>query len=111
MRQELHDAASPQQYGEGCFIHLQAIPVRTPVEPHILRPAAIGLLSDLEVMQNANSVSSGAGGNKAASSFDQIPWPDQVISAQIFIAFVEAPRNGKAGDYPAKKVLRLMDAQ
>ncbi len=45
-----------QQNGKGSLIHLQAVPVRTPIEPHVLRPMSIGFLRCLEVMQHAQGI-------------------------------------------------------
>src|SRR5579864_62698 len=93
------------------LIHLQPVPVRGAVQPHVLWPAPIGLLCRFEIVQNSNRVPGGSGSQEAGSSLNQISRPDEVIPAQIVVTFVEAPGNGKAGDYAAKEILRLVHAE
>ena len=45
-----------QQNRQGRFVHLDAVPVRRAVEPHVLRPVAVRLLRDLQVSQHAPRV-------------------------------------------------------
>ena len=100
-----------QKDGEGGFIHLDAAPVGTAVEPEILRPVAGGFLSGFEIAENSYGVSDGAGGEQCAGSFDEIAGPDEVIAAEVFVAFVEAPGDGEAGDDAAEKILGFVSAQ
>ena len=100
-----------QQDGEGSFVHLDAAPVGTSIEPEILRPVAGGFLRGFEIAQHADGVADGAGGQQRSGGFDQIARPDQVIAAEVFVAFVESPGNGEAGDDAAEKILGLMRAQ
>ncbi len=100
-----------QQNGKGGLIHLRAAPIRTPIQPHVLRPVSIGFLSGLEIMQHAQSVVVSARGQQSAGIFDQIARPDEVVTAQVLVALVEAPGNGEAGDDAAKEVLRFVSAQ
>ena len=67
-----------------------------------------GFLGDFQIAQDAQGVRFGAGGQQTKCSFDQVAGPDQMVSAQVFIAFVESPGNGKAGDYAAQKILGLV---
>ena len=100
-----------QQNGERGFVHLDSAPVRTSVEPEILRPVAGGFLCGFEVAQHADRVGDGAGGQQCSGGFHQIARPDQMVAAQIFVAFVESPGNREAGDDAAEKILRLVRAQ
>ena len=100
-----------QQNRESGLIHLQAVPIGTPIEPHVLRPMSVGFLRGFEIMQHAESIVVGARCQQSTGTLDQIAWPDQVIAAQVFIAFVEAPGNGKAGDDAAEKILGFVGAQ
>jgi hypothetical protein len=44
-----------------------------------------------------------SGGKLAASDFDEVTRPDEVIAAEILITFDEAPRHRQAGDVAACK--------
>ena len=70
-----------KQDGKGGFIHLQAVPVRAAIEPHVLRPMTISFLRGFEVMKNAQSVVRRSSGQQAASILDQVAWPDKVVAA------------------------------
>ncbi len=100
-----------QQDGEGGFVHLDAAPVGTSVEPEILRPVAVRFLRRFQIAQHAHRVGDRSGGQQRARGFDQIARPDQVVSAEILVAFVESPRNREAGDDAAQKIFRLVGAQ
>jgi hypothetical protein len=84
---------------------------RAPVQPHVLRPVSIGFLGGLEIMQHAEGVVFSARRQQSAGTLDQIARPDQVVTAEIFVALVEAPGNGKAGDDSAEEVLGFVRAQ
>ncbi len=100
-----------QQDGERGFVHLDAAPVGTSVEPEILRPVAGGFLRGFEVAQHADRIGHRSGGQQSAGGFDQVARPDQVVAAEIFVALVESPRNREAGDDAAEKIFRLVGAQ
>ena len=70
----------------------------------------VGFLSDFEIAQDAQCVRFGAGSQQTKRGFHQVAGPDQMVSAQIFVAFVESPRNGKAGDDASQKVFGLVRA-
>jgi hypothetical protein len=72
---------------------------------------SIGFLRGFEIMQHAESVVVSARGQQSARALDQIARPDQVVAAQILVAFVEAPGNGEAGDDAAEEVLGFVRAQ
>ena len=69
---------------------------------------SVRLLGDFQIAQDAQGVGFGAGSQQAKRRFNQIARPDQMVSAQVFIAFVETPGNGKAGDYASEEILRLV---
>src|SRR2546425_12998695 len=71
-----------QQNRKGCLVHLHATPVRTPVQPHVLRPMPIGLLGGLQIAEHTQSVRLRACSQESAGSFYQVTRPDQVISAR-----------------------------
>ena len=71
----------------------------------------VGFLRGLKVAKHSDGLASGAGGQQCSRSLDQVARPHQVITAEIFVAFVESPGNRKAGDDPAEKVLGLVRAQ
>src|SRR5580693_5053061 len=100
-----------QQNGERGLVHLDATPVRTPIEPQVLRPVARRLLCDLEIAKHSDGVCHRASSQQSASGLYQVARPDQVITAQILVAFVESPGDGEAGDDAAEKILGLMRAQ
>ncbi len=100
-----------QQNGERGFVHLDAAPVGTSVEPEILRPVARGFLRGLQVAQDADRIGDRSGGQQRASGFDQVARPDQMVAAEIFIAFVESPGNREAGDDAAQKIFGLVRPQ
>ena len=100
-----------QQNGEGGLIHLQAVPIWTPVEPHVLRPVSIGFLRGLEVMQHAESVVVSARCQQSASALDQIARPNEMVAAQVLVAFVEAPGDGEAGDDSTQEIFGFVGAQ
>ena len=104
--QQIHE-----QDGEGRLIHLQTIPVGTAVQPHVLRPVSVGILRSLQIAKHPKSVGVRTRRQEANGRFHQITWPDQVISAQVFVPLVEAPGNRKAGNHAAQKILRLMHPQ
>ena len=70
----------------------------------------VRLLSDFQIAQDAQRVGFGAGSQQTKRGFHQVARPDQMVSAQIFIALVESPGNRKAGDYASQKILGLVRA-
>ena len=100
-----------EQNGEGGFVHLDAAPIGPAVEPQILRPVSLGLLRGFEVSQHADGVICRARSQQCARTLDQIARPDQVIPAEIFVAFVESPGNREASDDASEKILGLVSAQ
>src|SRR5207237_6011938 len=62
-------------------------------------------------MKNTHGIAHRARSQKAAGGFDKITRPYQVISAKVFIAFVEAPRDRKTCDDAAEKIFGFMGAQ
>ena len=100
-----------QQNRECGLIHLEAVPVGPSIQPHVLCPVSVGFLRGFEVMQHAQSVVVRARGQQSASTFDQIARPDKVIAAKVFIALVEAPGDGEAGDNSAEEVFGFVRAK
>ena len=74
-------------------------------------PVAIGFLRGLEVVEDAEGIVVRAGSEQSTGVFDQIARPDEMVAAEIFIAFVESPGHGEAGDDAAEKILGFMRAQ
>src|SRR5437588_57242 len=62
-------------------------------------------------MKHPDCIGGGARSQQRPSRFHQIARPYQVISAQIFIALAESPRNRQAGNNAAQEILGLMCAQ
>src|SRR5213594_2680350 len=85
------------QYREGCLIHLDASPVGRTVEPHVLEPVSILLLSGHQIQQGLLGVRSISRSNEPASRVGKVSWPDQMVSADIIIAFAESPGYREAG--------------
>src|SRR5260370_1452544 len=61
-------------------------------------------------MQYAESVVVSACGQQSACTFDQIARPDEVVATQIFVALIEAPGNGEAGDDSTEEVFGFVRA-
>ena len=100
-----------QQNGQGRFVHLNAVPVRRAVEPHVLRPMAVGFLGHLQVSQHAPDLLVRAHRDEAAGGLDEVAGPHQVIAAQVVVGLGEAPRDRQAGDDPAFDALGFVRAQ
>ena len=90
-----------EQDGERRLVHLNAVPVRRAVEPHVLRPVPVGLLSHLEIAQDAPDVFVRANRDEAPGRFHEVSWPHEVITAQIVVGFGEPPGDREARDDPA----------
>ena len=66
--------------------------------PHVLRPVAVGLLGDLQIVAAPRRASARApAASSAARRFDQVARPHQVVAAQVVVALGEPPRDGEAG--------------
>ena len=83
------------------FVELNAGPIRLAVDPEILRKAAVGMLRAREIDQRAHRGGDVAGGGQAGHAVDQVAGPDQVISAELFVALDLAPRDAERGDHRA----------
>jgi len=90
-----------EQDGERRLVHLNAVPIRGAVEPHVLRPVPVGLLSHMEIAQHAPDVFMRANRDEAPGRFHEVSWPHEVITAQIVVGLGEPPGDRKAGDDPA----------
>ena len=71
----------------------------------------VRLLRGFEVAQHAQGVDWGFARDQRTGGFHQIARPHQVIAAKIFVAFVEPPWNGEAGDDAAHKIFGFVSAQ
>ncbi len=100
-----------QQDREPGFVHLDAVPVRRAIEPHVLRPVPVGFLRDREVAKHPLDVVARTGGEQAARALDEITRPHEVIAAEVAVALGEAPRDREAGDDAAGESLRLVRTQ
>src|SRR5208337_3246911 len=52
-----------------------------------------------------------ARGQQSTGTLDQIARPDEMVSAKVFVPFIEAPGNGEAGDDSAQEILGFVDTQ
>src|SRR5664279_479996 len=52
-----------------------------------------------------------SGSQKAACRFHHVARPDEMITAQIIVAFIESPRNAEAGDDTARLSFGLVGPQ
>ena len=95
------------QNDEGGFIELDSIPVMQPVEEHVLRPVAIGILRDLKIEQHATGVFVLLDGQQRADRLDHVARPDQVVTP-VGVAFRGSPRHGQAGHHRSRKILRFV---
>ena len=100
-----------QQNRQRRLVHLDAVPIRRAVEPHVLAPVAVGLLSHHQVAPHPPGVAVRADCEESARGFHEVARPHHVIAAEIVVSLVEPPRNRQAGDDPAAKRLRLVDAE
>src|SRR5450755_4242416 len=87
-----------QQNWKGGLVHLQAVPIRTSIQPHVLRPVAIRLLGGFKVVQDAESIVRSSRREQSSGALNQVARSDQVIATEILISFIESPRDGKAGN-------------
>src|SRR5208283_4027171 len=102
----------PRQHDwEGDFIELYAGPVGTTVDPEILVEAAILALGDSEINQGAQRGGVIADGEQSGGAVHHVPGPHQVVSPQIVVALVFAPRNAHAGNHGAGIDLVLVGEQ
>ena len=81
------------------------------VEPHVLRPMAVGFLRHLEVSQYAPDMLVGTHRDEAAGGLDEVARPHQVVTTKVVVGLGEAPRNRQAGDDPAFHALGFVRAQ
>ena len=99
-----------QEDGEGRFVHLNAVPVRRAVEPHVLRPMAVRFLCHLEVSQHAPDVLVRAHRDEATGGLHEVSRPHQVVAAQVVVGLGEAPWDRQAGNDPAFHALGFVRA-
>ena len=97
-----------QQDGERRLVHLDAVPVGRPVQPHVLGPVTVGLLRGLQVAQDPAGRFMVARGKQAHGGFDQVAGPHEVIASQVVIRLREAPGDGKTRDDASGHVPRLV---
>src|ERR1039458_5793044 len=83
----------------------------TPIQPHVLRPVSIGFLGGFEVMQHTQRIVVSARRQQSAGTLDQVARPDKVVTTEVFVALVEAPRNREAGDDASQEVFGFVRAQ
>ena len=84
---------------------------RLPVHPHVLWPRAVGVLSDPQILQHAQGVRASAGRKESARCFDQVARPDQMVAAEIGVAFIGTPGNRQTGDDRARQPLLLVTTE
>ncbi len=80
------------------------MPVRPAIEPHVLGPVALSFLRGFEIAEHLGRVDHCAGGQHRPSGLYQIARPDEMVSAQVFIAFIKPPGDGKTGDNATQKI-------
>ena len=90
------------------LVQLHAGPVRGPVDPEILRKAAVGLLRAGEINQRPHSGGVISGGHQTGHAIDQVAGPYQVITAQLFIALDFTPWDAERSDHSARIALVLV---
>ena len=100
-----------QENGESRFVHLNAVPVRRAVEPHVLRPMAVRFLRHLQVSQHAPDLLVRTHRDEATGGLDEVARPHQVVAAQVVVGLGEAPRDRQAGDDAAFHAFGFVRAQ
>ena len=108
-------ARAPERVGKqdrkAGLVELNPTPIRRAIDPHVLRPVPIGFLGGHEIDQCLARAFGFAGGEQSASAFDEVAWPDQVIAAQVVVAFIESPRNRETRDHRSVEALGLVRLQ
>ena len=64
----------------------------------------VGFLSRFQIAQDAQRIDRRVSSNESAGGLHKITRPHQVIAAEILVAFVESPGNGKAGNDAAEEI-------
>src|SRR5438105_4040791 len=100
-----------EQDRQRAFVHLDAVPESGAVEPAILRPVAGGFLDRPQIVKDLARFALRSGGNHAARGLDEVARPDEMVAAQVLVAFGEAPGDRQAGDVAAGERPRLVRAQ
>ena len=97
-----------QDHRKRDLIQLNARPVRRPIDPEILRKAAVRVLRAGQVHQRAACGVNAAAGQQRRRRLHHVTRPHQVVPAQIVIGLGIAPRNRSRSDKGAGVRLVLM---
>ncbi len=84
--------------GEGDLVELDAGPVGGAVDPEVLGEAAVGALGAGEVDEGAEGGIGAAAGEEGGGGLDHVAGPDEVIAAEVVVAFGGSPGDGGGGD-------------
>ena len=103
--------APGQQYRSGDFVELQAGPIGAAINPAILRETAIRPLKRRQPDQGAERRAGLAGGQERGRALHQVSGPDQMIAAQVVVAFGLTPGDAHGGDQRALKDFVFMGQQ
>ena len=95
-----------QQHGKCRFVHLDAGPERSAIEPHVLGPMPVGLLRHDEEAQHGLQFGVRPRREEATGGFHHVTRPHQMIAAKITVALGGAPRHRQTGDGTAVDVHR-----
>src|ERR1051326_3642238 len=79
--------------GRGDFIELFTVPVGIAIDPTVLRDCAIVVLQAGAPNPTAKRCAELAGGKQCGGALDHVARPNEVVSAEINVALVFAPRN------------------
>ena len=100
-----------QQYRQRNLIKLQPGPVGGPVDPAVLRKTAVRPLNRRQPDQRAQRRAHLTRGKERACALHQVARPDEMITAEVQIAFGFAPGNAHRGDDCALENLVFMRQQ
>ena len=97
-----------EQDGEGDAVHLDGAEVGCAVEPHVLAPAAVGVLGGAEIEEGGAGAAGVAGGELAHGGLAEVARPEDVVAADVGVGAGEAPGEGEAGDEAAGEAFGLV---
>src|ERR1700753_15003 len=83
-----------QDDGKSDFIQLNTRPIRSAVDPEVLRKTAVWFLGAGEVHQGPPCRIDAIAGQKCGGTLHHVTGPHQVVAAYILIAFVLSPGDG-----------------
>src|ERR1019366_194460 len=80
------------------FVELNPVPVGLPVDPEVLRKAAVGALRTCEIDQGAQRGSELARSGQSDHAVDHVAGPHQMVTAKVLIALGLAPGDAERSD-------------